>query len=136
MGNVDASSERSPMTDGEHSAVVALHRLSFPERNGCVVVDGNPVSELMRQAVVFIERWNAELNIRRSSPALMPPPSAWGSAARIGCTLRSESAWTGDDPVPSVDHQHRGLHGAGAEPVQGLLAGVSASRWRCTENGS
>jgi hypothetical protein len=32
------------MTDEEHSAVVALHRLSFPERNGCVVVDGNPVS--------------------------------------------------------------------------------------------
>jgi hypothetical protein len=26
---------------------------------------------------------------------------------------------------PSVDHQHRGLHGAGAEPVQGLLAGMT-----------
>jgi hypothetical protein len=52
------------MTDGEHSAVVALHRLSLPERNGCVVVEDNPVSELMRQAVVFIERWNAELNER------------------------------------------------------------------------
>jgi hypothetical protein len=25
---------------------------------------------------------------------------------------------------------------AGAEPVQRFLAGVSASRWRCTENGS
>jgi hypothetical protein len=28
----------------------------------------------------------------------------------------------------SVDHQHRGLHGAGAEQVQGLLAGVSGGR--------
>jgi hypothetical protein len=25
---------------------------------------------------------------------------------------------------PPVDHQHRCLHGAGAEPVQGLLAGL------------
>jgi hypothetical protein len=24
----------------------------------------------------------------------------------------------------SVEHQHRGLHGAGPEPVQGLLAGL------------
>jgi hypothetical protein len=60
------------MTDGEHSAVVALHRLSFPERNGCVVVEDNPVSELMRQAVVFIERWNAELNERGDGAAPMP----------------------------------------------------------------
>jgi hypothetical protein len=36
----------------------------------------------------------------------------------------------------AIDHQHSGLHGAGAESVQRLLAGVSASRWRCTENGS
>jgi hypothetical protein len=48
----------------EHSAIVALHRLSHPERNGGVVVEANPVSELMRQAVVFIEHWNAELNER------------------------------------------------------------------------
>ena len=27
---------------------------------------------------------------------------------------------------PSVDHQHRHLHGAGAKPVQGLLAGLIA----------
>jgi hypothetical protein len=60
------------MTDGEHSAVVALHRLSLPERNGCVVVEDNPVSELMRQAVVFIERWNAELNERGDGAAPMP----------------------------------------------------------------
>ena len=60
------------MIDGEHSAVVALHRLSFPERNGCVVVEDNPVSELMRQAVVFIERWNAELNERGDGAAPMP----------------------------------------------------------------
>jgi hypothetical protein len=40
------------MIDGEHSAVVALHRLSLPERNGGVVVEDNPVSALMRQAVV------------------------------------------------------------------------------------
>jgi hypothetical protein len=26
---------------------------------------------------------------------------------------------------PSVDHQHGRLHGAGTEPVQGLLAGLS-----------
>jgi hypothetical protein len=63
------------MTDGEHSAVVALHRLSLSERNGCVVVDGNPVSELMRQAVVFIERWNAELNERDDGAAPRPTES-------------------------------------------------------------
>jgi hypothetical protein len=53
------------MTTVERSAVVALHRLSHPEeRNGRIVGEDNPVSELMRQAVVFIERWNAELNER------------------------------------------------------------------------
>jgi hypothetical protein len=31
-------------------------------------------------------------------------------------------------PQPSVDHLHRGLHGAGAEPVQGLLAGLSVPK--------
>jgi hypothetical protein len=25
---------------------------------------------------------------------------------------------------PSIDHEHRGLHGLGAEPVQGFLAGL------------
>jgi hypothetical protein len=51
------------MRDVESSAVVALHRLSHPEeRDSCIVVEDNPVSELMKQAVVFIERWNAELN--------------------------------------------------------------------------
>jgi hypothetical protein len=36
----------------------------------------------------------------RFSPASMPPPSAWGSAAQPGCTLRPASAWwAGDDPV-------------------------------------
>jgi hypothetical protein len=54
--------EERPMTGREHSDVVALHRLSHPERDGGVVVEDNPVSELMRQAVAFIERWNAELN--------------------------------------------------------------------------
>jgi hypothetical protein len=34
---------------------------------------------------------------------------------------------TGGFKAP-VDHQHRRLHGAGAEPVQGLLAGVISSR--------
>jgi hypothetical protein len=63
------------MTDGEHSAVVALHRLSLPERNGCVVVEDNPVSELMRHAVVFIERWNAELNERDDGAAPRPTES-------------------------------------------------------------
>ena len=57
------------MTDGEDSAVVAPHRLSHPERNGGVVVEDNPVSELMRQAVLFIERWNAELNERDDGAA-------------------------------------------------------------------
>ena len=60
------------MIDGEHSAVVALHRLSLPERNSGVVVEDNPVSGLMRQAVVFIERWNAELNERGDGAAPMP----------------------------------------------------------------
>jgi hypothetical protein len=58
------------MTDLERSAVVALHRLSHAEeRNGGVVVEDNPVSELMRQAVAFIERWNAELNERDACAA-------------------------------------------------------------------
>jgi hypothetical protein len=52
------------MTDREHSAVVALRRLSDPEQNGGVVLEDNPVSELMKQAVAFIERWNAELDER------------------------------------------------------------------------
>jgi hypothetical protein len=64
------------MTDGEHGAVVVLHRLSHPERNGGVVVEDNPVSELMRQAVVFIERWNAELNERDDGATPRPTESA------------------------------------------------------------
>jgi hypothetical protein len=28
----------------------------------------------------------------------------------------------------ATESQHGGLHGAGAEPIQGLLAGASASR--------
>jgi hypothetical protein len=63
------------MTDREHSDVVALHRLSHPERGGGVVED-NPVSELMRQAVAFIERWNAELNGRDDGAALRPAGAA------------------------------------------------------------
>jgi hypothetical protein len=59
------------MTDVERRAVGALHRLSHAEeRNGGVVVEDNPVSELMRQAVAFIERWNAELNERDAFAAL------------------------------------------------------------------
>jgi hypothetical protein len=63
------------MTDGEPSAVVALHRLSHPERNGGIVVEDNPVSELMRQAVAFIERWNAELDegaVQRPTESVAP----------------------------------------------------------------
>jgi hypothetical protein len=50
----------------EHSAVVALHRLFHPER------EGNPVSELMRQALAFIDCWNAELNEREEAAAPSP----------------------------------------------------------------
>jgi hypothetical protein len=57
-------------------AVVALHRLSHPERDGVVVVEDNPVSELMRQAVAFIERWNAELNERDDGAAPRPAGAA------------------------------------------------------------
>jgi hypothetical protein len=58
------------MTDLERSAVVALHRFSHAEeRNGVVFVEDSPVSELMRQAVAFIERWNAELNERDACAA-------------------------------------------------------------------
>ena len=60
------------MPNRNHSAVVALRRLSHPEREGGVVVEGNPVSELMRQAVAFIERWNAELNERDDGAAPRP----------------------------------------------------------------
>jgi hypothetical protein len=67
---VDSSSDR---------AVVALHRLSHPERDGGVVVEDNPVSELMRQAVAFIERWNAELNERDDGAA----PRLAGAASTL-----------------------------------------------------
>jgi hypothetical protein len=63
-------------------AVVALHRLSHPERDGVVVVEDNPVSELMRQAVAFIERWNAELNERDDGAAPRP--------ARAASTLQND----------------------------------------------
>jgi hypothetical protein len=56
------------MTNRDHSAVVALHHPSHPEREGGVAVGDNPVSELMRQAVAFIERWNAELNESGAAP--------------------------------------------------------------------
>jgi hypothetical protein len=136
------------MIDGEHSAVVALHCLSLPERNSGVVVEDNPVSALMRQAVVFIERWNAELNERDDGATPRPTESVAPAAveqatptlqdddaglvvislcfdtkvvtridaaakhlgiSRAGwCTLRSESAWTGDDPMlRTVEHRTR-----------------------------
>jgi hypothetical protein len=60
------------MTNRDHSAVVALHHPSHPEREGGVAVGDNPVSELMRQAVAFIERWNAELNERDDGAAPTP----------------------------------------------------------------
>ena len=42
------------MPNRNHSAVIALHHPSRPERDGGVAVGDNPVSELMRQAVAFI----------------------------------------------------------------------------------
>jgi hypothetical protein len=48
---------------------VALRRLTHPERDSGAVVEDNPVSELMRQAVAFIERWNAKLNEREDGAA-------------------------------------------------------------------
>ena len=63
------------MIDREHSDVVALHQLSRPERGGGVVED-SPVSELMRQAVAFIERWNAEVNERGDGAAPRPAEAA------------------------------------------------------------
>ena len=79
------------MTDGEHSAVVALHRLSHPERNGGVVVEDNPVSELMRQAVVFIERWNAGLNERDDGATPRPTESVAPAALEQATpTLRDD----------------------------------------------
>ena len=64
------------MTDREHGDVVALRLLSHPERDGGVVVEDNPVSELMRQAVAFIERWNAQLNERDDRAAPGPAGAA------------------------------------------------------------
>jgi hypothetical protein len=60
------------MPNRNHSAVVALHHPSRPERDGGVAVGDNPVSELMRQAVAFIERWNADLNERDDGAAPRP----------------------------------------------------------------
>jgi hypothetical protein len=39
-------------------------------------MEDNPVSELMRQAVAFIERWNAELNERNDGAAPRPAGAA------------------------------------------------------------
>jgi hypothetical protein len=72
------------MTDREHSAVVPLHHLSHPERGFGIVVEDNPVSELMRQALAFIERWNAELNERDDDAAPRP--------ARTAPTLQTDDA--------------------------------------------
>jgi hypothetical protein len=81
------------MTDGEHSAVVALHRLSLPERNGGVVVEDNPVSELMRQAVGVIERWNAELNERDDGATPRPTESVAPAALEQATpTLQDDDA--------------------------------------------
>ena len=78
------------MIDGEHSAVVALHRLSHPERNGAAVVEDNPVSELMRQAVVFIERWNAELIEREDGAAPRLTESVASALEQATPTLRDD----------------------------------------------
>ena len=71
-------------------AVVALHRLSHPERDGGVVVEDNPVSELMRQAVAFIERWNAELNERDDGAAPRPTESVASAAQQATPTLQDD----------------------------------------------
>jgi hypothetical protein len=68
----------------EHGAVVELRRLSHHERDGDVVVEDNPVSELMRQAVAFIERWNAELNEREDGAAPRPTESVAPAADDTG----------------------------------------------------
>jgi hypothetical protein len=60
------------MTKEVDHAVVALHRFSHSERDG----GDNPVSELMRQAVAFIERWNAELNERDDGATPRPAGAA------------------------------------------------------------
>jgi integrase len=51
-----------------------------------------------------------------------------------GYALANKGHDTPGDPGlawPSVDHQHRRLYGAGAEPVQGFLAGLN-ERWNIT----
>jgi hypothetical protein len=80
----EASRMGRPMTNRDQSAVVALHHPSRPGRDGGVAVGDNPVSELMRQAVVFIERWNAELNERDDGAAPGTP--------RVTPTLQNDDA--------------------------------------------
>jgi hypothetical protein len=93
------------MTDLERSAVVAVHRLSHAEeRNGGVVVEDNPVSELMRQAVAFIERWNAELNKRDACAA----PGQTESIAPAA--LRHATPAPRDDDTGQVVLRYAGRH--------------------------
>jgi hypothetical protein len=108
--------EGRPMTDREHSAVVALHHRSHPERDGGVAVEGNPVCELMRQAVAFIERWNAELNERDDRGA--PRPS--GAAAP---TLQDDDA---AEAVISLCFDRQVLAGIDADAKR---LGISRADW-------
>jgi hypothetical protein len=58
------------------------------------------------------------------------PPLAWSSTPKRTCCVTPAATGTTRSglALPSVDHQDRRLHGAGAEPVQGLLAGVIGSQ--------
>src|SRR5258706_13604391 len=52
--------------------------------------------------------------------------SATGSSLSSSWSITSEGR-SDEEKVarPSLDHEHGGLHGAGAEPVQGFLAGIN-----------
>jgi hypothetical protein len=75
-----------------------------------------------------IDRLGSLRNRHRRAPT-------WSSTRARTCSAclrlrpRQQGARYPGDPGlarPSVDHQHRRLHGACAEPVQGLSAGLSA----------
>ena len=64
--------------------------------------------------VATVSRYAIIARTLRSDARHQPRSSVWTPAAE-----RSKADWL------SLDHEHGGLYGPGAEPVQGLLAGVS-----------
>src|SRR5215475_2822106 len=81
---------------------------------------GGAAATAREQAVVFL-RPSDRAGRRKRRPSTESHPHMLRHASPTRCAMpgRFWGGWA------SFDHEHRGLHGAGAEQVQGLLAGVS-----------